>query len=249
MQLLGPELSVTGYDDGPGGCMSTWRGYGRPGPDPAVVYTYPGDGSTIYPEMTADESPFTPGEFVGIPHDTVTGPYLYVLIHGASSPSGRLTAASLTGPDGPVEVRTVDNKTSNDKGDLGEYLPPGGIVIPVKPLAGGSAYSASASFTTDGGAALEHTWSFRTLGAAPSTPPDGGGGGGGTGTDGGGNGTDTSAAAACKKAKRSLKSARAALQTAKARYKRHHTPARRNAVTRARKRVRTATQRVHSRCG
>jgi hypothetical protein len=234
MQLLAPALSVTGYADSPGACMSTFRGYQRPGPDPPVVYTYPGNGSAIYPEMTAFESPFTPGEHVGIPAGTATGPYLYVLIHGAGNTDGRLTAATLTGPDGAVEVRMVDNKTSTDKGNLGQYLPSGGIVIPVKPLKTGSSYSATASFTTDGGAALEHSWNFTTSGPAP-TP-----GGGGTGTD--------TSAAACKKAKLNLQSAQATLKRAKARYKRRHTPARRRAVTRAKKRVRSATQRVHSRC-
>jgi hypothetical protein len=252
MQLLAPALSVTGYADSPGGCMSTFRGYQRPGPDPPVVYTYPGNGSTIYPEMTAFESPFTPGEHVGIPAGTATGPYLYVLIHGGGNSNGRLTAATLTGPDGAVEVRMVDNKTSTDKGNLGQYLPSGGIVIPVKPLKPGSSYSASASFTTDGGAALDHSWNFTTSGTAPTPPPpdggsDGGGGGTGTGTDGNGSGTDTSAAA-CKKAKRELKSARATLKRAKARYKRRHTTSRRRAVKRATKRVRSATRRVHSRC-
>jgi hypothetical protein len=253
MQLLAPALSVTGYADSPGACMSTFRGYGRPGPTPPVVYTYPGEGATIYPEMTAFESPFTPGEFVGIPSGATTGPYLYVLVHGAGNSDGRITAATLTGPDGPVEVRTVDNKTSTDKGNLGSYLPSGGMVIPVNPLKGGSSYTATASFTTDGGASLEKSWSFRTSGQAPPPPPpdgSGDGGSGGDGTGGDGNpptGTDTHAAA-CKKAKRSLKSARAALKRAQARYKRHHTRARRRAVTSAKKRVRIATRRVHSRC-
>jgi hypothetical protein len=102
----------------------------------------------------------------------------------------------------------------------------------VKPLKTGSSYSATASFTTDGGAALEHSWSFRTSGPAQPSPPPG---------------TDTRAAA-CKKAQRDLKTARATLKRAKARYKRRHTPARRRAVTRAKERVRNAGRRVHSRC-
>jgi hypothetical protein len=133
----------------------------------------------------------------------------------------------LTGPDGAVEVRTVDNKTTTDKGNLGQYLPSGGIVIPVKPLKPGSSYSATASFTTDGGAALEHSWNFTTSGPAPTPSPS---------------------EAACTKAKRDLKSAQATLKRAKARYKRRRTAARQRAVTRAKKRVRSATRRVHSRC-
>ena len=43
---------------------------------------------------------------------------------------GRLTHATLAGPHGPVAVRTVDDETPGLTG----YLPPGGIVIPVRPL-------------------------------------------------------------------------------------------------------------------
>lgn len=153
MQLLGPRLSTTGYADG---CMWTWPGYQRPDPPFPVLHSYPGEGNERVPHaQNAAESPFVPGDFVGLPEGTTTGPHLYVLAAGTER--GRLTAASLTGPDGPVEVRTVDDGT----GGISAYLPPGGIVIPVSPLRPDAPYTASVSFT-DGVVSLSRTWSFRT---------------------------------------------------------------------------------------
>ena len=170
MQLLAPALSVTGYADTPGACMWTWPGYQRPGPDPPVLYTYPGDGATIYSSMRSNEAPFSPGDFVGLSQSDATGPHLYVLAHGADQYAvrGRITAAALSGPDGPVDVRTVDNHTSGPRGDLGSYLPAGGIVIPVRPLAAGSEYTAQVTFATDQGAQLTRIWRFRTRAPAQS---------------------------------------------------------------------------------
>jgi hypothetical protein len=164
MQLLAPQLSVTGYADTPGACMWTWPGYQRPGPAQPALYSYPGDGATIYSSMTANESPFVPGDFVQLPKGTKTGPHLYVFADGAddSSVRGTITSASLTGPSGPVEVRTVDNGTEGPLGRLGTYLPPGGIVIPVRPLQANASYTAAVTFATEGGATLSRTWTFRT---------------------------------------------------------------------------------------
>jgi hypothetical protein len=164
MQLLAPALSVTGYADTPGACMWTWPGYQRAGSDPPTVYTYPGDGTTIYSSMGVNEAPFSPGEFVGIPQTVATGPHLYFFVHGADAWSGRgtITSASVAGPDGPVEVRTVDNSTVGPRGALGDSLPPGGIVIPVRPLQSGQLYTATVNFRTAAGALLTRTWQFRT---------------------------------------------------------------------------------------
>lgn len=159
MQVLAPALSVTGYADG---CMWTWPGYERPDPVNPTLLPYPGGRAPNAPHLqSAAESPFVPGDFVGLRQGVTTGPHLYVMAFGAGR--GRLTAASLSGPGGPVSVRTVDNETSSSVGNIGAYLPPGGIVIPVAPLAQNSAYTASASFT-DGVEKLSRTWSFRTRG-------------------------------------------------------------------------------------
>jgi hypothetical protein len=162
MQLLGPPLSVTGYAPG---CMFTWPGYLREAPPVPQLLTYPGNATTwIYHRETASESPFVPGQFIGLRAGTQTGPHLYVLAWGA--PSGQITSASLTGPSGPLEVRTVDNTTRSSLGDLGGYLPAGGILIPVRPLAPGTTYAASVAFTPSQQPPLTVAWTFATAVAA-----------------------------------------------------------------------------------
>jgi hypothetical protein len=146
MQLLGPQLSVTGFDESTGDCMITWPGYQRPNPPGPELFTYPGNGTSFIPaSMEADESPFTPGELVGIPQGTVTGPYLYVL--GWDTGAGDITAASLTGPSGPVAIDTLDTSTTGPEGGLGDYIPPGGMILPIHPLTPGATYTASVTYT------------------------------------------------------------------------------------------------------
>jgi hypothetical protein len=174
MQVLAPDLAVTGWADG---CMWTWPGYTRPAPEHATLLSYPGEGASIYPSQTAEEWPFTPGEFVGL-GGVATGPHLYVFAPGTMR--SRITAATLTGPDGAVDVRTVDNHTRGEPGDLGPYVPSGGIVIPTAPLRHGAEYTASVTVVADDAPALTRRWSFSTgrgadaaqdPGATRATPP------------------------------------------------------------------------------
>lgn len=159
-QMLTPKLSVTGFADG---CFITLAGWKRTAPPALEVVSYPGNGATIYPAMTARERPFVPGDFVGLPEGTTTGPHLYIFGFGANTFSGRLSGASLTGPDGPVDVRSVDNHTSGPEGNLGPYLPAGGILIPAKPLRAESSYTAQVTYTSDrDGAQVTRNWTFRT---------------------------------------------------------------------------------------
>jgi hypothetical protein len=142
MQLLAPELSVSGFSPV---CMITSGGYERTPPAEPELLTYPGDGTSfIYPAEQADEWPFTPAPFVGLKQGAKTGPYLFVL--GWGTGSGRLTSASLTGPGGAVPVRTVDDSTTAALGDLGSYMPPGGMLIPLEALSPGEHYTATATF-------------------------------------------------------------------------------------------------------
>ena len=142
MQLLAPELSVSGFAPG---CMITLGGYERTPPAEPELLAYPGNGTSfIYPTEQANEWPFTPAAFVGLKQGATTGPYLFVLGWGTSS--GRITSASLTGPSGAVPVRTVDNSTTGPLGDLGSYMPPGGMLIPLKALSPGKRYTATATF-------------------------------------------------------------------------------------------------------
>lgn len=185
-QLLAPRLAEMGVDDSGGYvCATTWPGMTRPAPTQATVYTYPGDGRTGVPyAQTASESPFVPGDFVGLPGGTTTGPNMLVLADGPTIGPARITGASLTGPDGPVELRWVDNGT----GGIGPYLASGGVVIPVRPLRPASAYGAFVTVSA-GGATTSRAWSFTTAAALPppTSTPDGGAGSGSSGDGGGGS--------------------------------------------------------------
>ena len=169
-QTLAPRLDAMGVDDSDGYvCATTLLSRNRPAPGSNLVYTYPGPGTTHRFAEKAAESPYTPGERVGIPAGTETGPYIYVSVDGpqlTEFSNARIVSASLTGPDGGVELRTVDNHTDG----LENYLPPGGELIPVAPLRPRSTYTASVSLVARAGGSdipFERTWSFSTRGREP----------------------------------------------------------------------------------
>jgi hypothetical protein len=162
MQLLAPQLSETGVAENDDRvCMWTWPGYKRRF-NADTVYTAPGDGGGVPVAETAHEQPFVPGDFVGLPRGTVTGPHLYVFAVGPSATAMRVQRATLTAASGPsVEIRTVDNTTPR----LGTFLPSGAILIPVAPLAPATDYVASVSLASTAGVIFDRTWWLRT---APS---------------------------------------------------------------------------------
>ncbi|HWC87238.1 MAG TPA: hypothetical protein VG388_11915 [Solirubrobacteraceae bacterium] len=165
MQLLSPDLSASGWgDDGRDICMITWAGYDRPPPAVPKLMTYPGAGTSfIYPSEIASEWPFTPGDFVGLRGGMATGPNLFVFGYGTGR--GAITSASLTGPGGPVEIKTVDDTTTGPAGDLGAYLPAGGIIIPVTPLTPGAVYTANVTFAPN-----IFDWNDIAYGPGPTAP-------------------------------------------------------------------------------
>jgi hypothetical protein len=163
MQLLGPRLSVTGVNDSDGyACMRTWAGYQRAPAAADTLYSYPGDSAEgVPPSQVAFEEPFVPGDFVGLAQGTVTGPHLFLLADGPWVATSRIVgveSATLTGPAGPVEIRSVTNATP----DIGALLPPGAIVIPAKPLLPGTLYQAQVTLRSTAGVQLARSWSFRT---------------------------------------------------------------------------------------
>lgn len=171
-QLYSPSLSVVGIDDNHGyQCTTTWAGmlstYGAD-----TVSTYPGDGvSGVPPSENAAEGPFVPGQFVGIPEGTTAGRELFVYLNQAGQMGQaqvQFVSASLSGPQGPVAIKTVDNTTPTVGPDLS-----GGIIIPVKPLAPFTTYTASVTLV-NGSGTISHTWSFKT-GANSSSGGSGGG--------------------------------------------------------------------------
>jgi hypothetical protein len=170
-QLLAPRLDRMGAAESQGwGCATTLASRNRPAPPADITYTYPGDGAQDWASaQTASEGPYTPGEQVGIPAGTQTGPYLYVMFDGpdlAPWSTAQATGATLTGPAGAVPVVTVDNTTAG----LTNYLPTGMEVIPSSPLQPNTTYTAavSANVTPGGGnnvaRAFTRTWSFTTGG-------------------------------------------------------------------------------------
>lgn len=156
------------------GCATT-ASLNRTPPAADATYTYPGDGAVDSPiGEDAEEAPYTPGQEVGISQGTVTGPYLLVMFDGPDvTPSdvAKVTSASLSGPDGPVDIATVDNYTSG----LAGLMPTGAEIIPRAPLAYLTTYTANitADVTTQGRGGpsrrFSHSWSFTTL-PVPARP-------------------------------------------------------------------------------
>lgn len=175
-QLLHPRLVAMGVADAGGYvCATTHPGNSRPPAAAPTVYTYPGPGAAFRTRETADEDPYTPGEMIGIPRRTETGPYLYAMIDGPWSTfaRARITQASLSGPEGPVAIRTVDNHTPGLEG----YLPTGGELIPLRPLRARQTYTAALSATVTSADSqtptpVAHQWSFTTLGLEPNVRID-----------------------------------------------------------------------------
>jgi hypothetical protein len=154
-QLLDPYLNEMGVDDTDGFVCATTlppdAGF-RASPATIVGYSYPGDGQTGWPASeTAAEGPFTPGDLVGLPQPTRTGPYLYVLFAGpwpAFGATVTLSSATLTGPAGPVAIKTVDGTTPTPVGiPLGDFIGSAAMLIPSAPLAAGATYTAQANGT------------------------------------------------------------------------------------------------------
>jgi len=171
-QLLAPRLDVMGASENAGfGCATTLAGRGRPAPAAKVTYTYPADGTTGgRPSEVAAELPQTPGELLGLPAGTETGPYLYVLFDGPGielREPARVLKAALHGPEGSVAILVADNATPGLKG----YLPTGAELIPRRPLAPGTTYTAIVRARV-GATRFRHRWSFTTGGVAPPAGPD-----------------------------------------------------------------------------
>ncbi len=111
------------------------------------------------PSENAEESPFVPGQFVGIPLGRTAGRELFVYLNQAGANGQgyvKILHATVRKGRHPVTVRWVDNSTKA----LGEYLS-GGILLPVKPLRGRTRYTATVT-VKDGTGSLTRTWSFTT---------------------------------------------------------------------------------------
>jgi len=161
LALLAPSLSVVGIDDGNGyQCVTTYPGLVRAPTNTDLISTYPADGAEhVAPSERARESPFVPGQFVGIPSDRTTGRELFVylnLAHQTGQAPVRVLSAQLATRGHPVALRWVDSQTPT----VGRYLP-GAILIPVKPLLPRTRYIAAVN-VQDRSATLTRRWGFTT---------------------------------------------------------------------------------------
>ena len=160
-------------------CMGTGAPW-REGPDTFTVYSYPGDGATgVIPNYLAGELPFAPGQAVGIPAGTVTGPYI-LLFPACGNGSSELQSATLAGPDGPVMVKVVgpDTAAPADRPAGWEHydtVDSGPFVIPTAPLKPLTQYTLMTNWLWDEDAKA-HTETMRfTTGPRvrhPYCPPD-----------------------------------------------------------------------------
>jgi hypothetical protein len=132
-QVMNPRLLRTGYaEEGGYQCLQT---HAKPKREIRAsdfsIYTVPGPGATgVRPAETAYENDSNgavrvPGDDVGLPAGTTTGPN--IIVYAVTYPLGntQVESASLEGPDGPVDVaRTAD------------------FVIPRRPLKPSTTYTA-----------------------------------------------------------------------------------------------------------
>jgi hypothetical protein len=189
-QLLDPYLAQMGVDDSDGFVCATTLPANTgdaavfQGPFPAISgYSYPGNGTSGWPTSeTAAEGPFTPGDLVGLPQPTTTGPYLYVLFDGPWQGYGgvyvKIDSATLTGPQGAVPIKTVDGttQTSTNGGiPLGDYIGSSAMVIPTVTLRAGTTYTAqvSGSVNYNGTRPVSESFTFTTAGASSGLPVGG----------------------------------------------------------------------------
>lgn len=161
-QLLAPDLLVSGYNESFGfSCATTLAAPRRTNTKKIRVFTYPGPGSRLfYRGERAAEGPYTPGELIGIPQRTLTGPYILVLLDGpnrSAIDAAKIRKAILRKSTGrKVGVRKIGSAHAK----LTPFMPPGGFVIPKKPLKAGALYRITVVIRA-GGRTLRHKWNFR----------------------------------------------------------------------------------------
>lgn len=163
IQMLAPPLSEMGAAENDNhNCATTWPGYRRPEPTSLTAYSYPGNGvSGVVPSERASESPFVPGDQVGLPEGTTTGRYLLVYLSGldpSDAPDVTVTAA-LSDDNGAVDLRVVDSTNE----EIGGYMPqPSAFLIPAQPLKPQTAYQADVKWSMEGAQLFEQRFGFTT---------------------------------------------------------------------------------------
>jgi thrombospondin type 3 repeat protein len=168
LQMLSPRLTKTGAHENTAGfnCLVT-LGDGstdRSSPGVDTLYGWPGPGRADglwYEE--AHESPSVPGDSVGLPEGTTTGPNIMVYWDGPGPKLLYLTAGKVTGPGGVVQSKILNAPIGDDAA---------GFIIPVAPLQPSATYTVQATFATDQTASpadkFTGSYSFKTEPKKPS---------------------------------------------------------------------------------
>ena len=174
--LMNPRAASFGYAEATSGanarlCITTTTDVTRSAPPTDTTWSVPGDGVTgVVAGEVADEYPFVPEQFVGVPIGTRTGPHLYVYAQGPTVDDVRVRGAKLTGSTGERELRFVDRSTPT----VGDFLPLGAaILIPVRPLDAGTTYHATVTLADPLGGTTTRAWSFTTAGTPALSKPEG----------------------------------------------------------------------------
>jgi cysteine-rich secretory family protein len=158
-QLLDPQLKQMGVNERQSyNCSTTFPGYTRVHPPTDTFYSYPGPNRSIAWAQNAAEGPSVPGDSVGLPQGTTTGPNLIVWCFGPrNAPLTDIRSATLKRGDGTkVDIRIVDDRN-------GFPIPGSGFLIPVKPLKPGRTYTGKVTFSSQyAKRTFTKSWTFKT---------------------------------------------------------------------------------------
>ncbi|MEH3053040.1 MAG: CAP domain-containing protein [Patulibacter minatonensis] len=165
-QALHPWLRTTGVGvSGNYACMVTLGERDAANPSDIKLVTVPGAGQFVQPAQIAREAPFVPGDEVGLPEGTKTGPHIYVYALGPERfDKVTVNAATLTAADdgSQVPLRWVDGSSARS----GRFLDGGVILIPATPLRENTTYTVRVEAATTNGAGskllISRTSSFIT---------------------------------------------------------------------------------------
>jgi hypothetical protein len=166
--LFDPASTTTWYGETHGRwgegqvCMGT---SGESAFSTPTFFSLPGNGAAdVHPSETASEQPFTPGQAVGIPPGTATGPYIILWPEGTDA---TLQTASLQGPAGesaPVKLVTPSTPAPLVPAGWPTWETIGGdYVIPVAALKFATPYVLTATWADSTGAQYVQTVHFTTV--------------------------------------------------------------------------------------
>jgi hypothetical protein len=133
-------------------------------------YSLPGNGSVNVPfaEKSA-EGPYTPAEAVGLQAGVATGPTIILWPVGLEGAPSSVTLQTTTGSPIAIDVATPETPSPKtpagfpDIPTLGDYSRGASFVIPVHPLAAGTAYTLSVVWQPPTGPPVTQVVGFTTL--------------------------------------------------------------------------------------